>query len=193
VKTAKDHDHEYEIRQGHDVTPRPLDGSEKWIEIATETETIIEKEMAATEISTARLVMTLAAGETTANGKNAWQPDANCGIKSIGKGSVTVNAKRSAVPEPVNESRIGILTDPVIENATVGSWTNVIQDLSEPMDVIGVDIVETKIETSARIRKSELRKRNPLGWIPTSPMNPEQASLVVRPKMENWMAFKHGN
>jgi hypothetical protein len=68
VKTAKDHDPGYETRQGNDGTPRPLDESEKWTEIATET--IIEKEMAATEISIARLMMILAAGETTANGKN---------------------------------------------------------------------------------------------------------------------------
>jgi hypothetical protein len=106
---------------------------------------------------------------------------------------VTANAKRSAVPESVNEIRIGIPTDPVIENATAGSRTNVIRDLSEPMDGIGVDIVETKTGTSARTRKSEPRKRNPLGWIPTSPTIPEQAFLVARPKMGNWMAFKHGN
>jgi hypothetical protein len=71
VKTAKDHDLEYETRQGNDGTPRPLGESEKWTEIATETETIIENEMAATEISIARLMMILAAGETMANGKNA--------------------------------------------------------------------------------------------------------------------------
>jgi hypothetical protein len=189
VKIAKGHGHEHETRQGSDATPHPLDGSENW----TETVTTIEKEMAVTEMSIARLTMTLAAGEMTANAKNAWQPDANTGIKNIGKGSVTANATRSEVPVSVNETRIGILTALVIENATVGSWTSVIQGLSELMDVIGVVTVETRTETSARNRGFESRRRNPLGWTPTSPTNPEQAFLVVSPKMENWMAFKHGN
>ncbi len=79
--------------------------------------------MAATAISTATLVMTLAAGETMVNVMSVWQPDVNSGTKNFGKGNATVNAnaKRSVVPESVSESQIGILTATVIENATAGS------------------------------------------------------------------------
>jgi len=147
----------------------------------TETETIIGNEMSATGMSIVRLMTILAAGGTTANAKNAWQLDANSGTKNIGKGSVT--AKRSAVPESVNETRIGILNVPVIENVTVGSWTNVIQGPNEPMDVIGVCKVETRTETNARNRESESRRRNLLGWMPTFPTNLGRAFLVVRLKM----------
>jgi hypothetical protein len=193
VKTAKGHDLGRETRQGqgNDATPRPLDGSENWTEIVTETETIIGNEMSVTGMPIVRLLMILAAGETTANAKNAWQPDANSGTKNIGTGSVT--AKRSAVPESANETRIGILTVPVIENVTVGSWTNVIQGPNEPMDVIGVRIVETRTEANARNLGLESRRRNPLGWMLTFPTNLERAFLVVRLKMGSWMAFKHGN
>jgi hypothetical protein len=177
VKTANDHDHGCETRQGSDAILPPLDGSENWTEIAIETEMSIEEEMAATEMSSATLMMILAAGETMANAMSAWQPDANSGTKNIGR--------RSVVPESMNESRIGIRTAIVIANATAGSWTNVIQDLNEPMGAIGLGMVETRTETNARIRGSESRKRSPLGWIPTSPANQGSAFLVVKPKMGN--------
>jgi uncharacterized protein (DUF2147 family) len=93
--------------------PPPLDGSENRTEIAIKTETSTEEEMVATEMSSATLMMTLAAGETMANVKSVWQPDAISGTKNIGKGSV--------VPESMSESRIGILTAIVIENVTAGS------------------------------------------------------------------------
>jgi len=166
--------------------PRPLDGSENQTEIVIETEMNTEEEMAATEISTATLT-TLVAGEMMVNAMSVWQPDVNSGTKNFAKGSATVNAnaKRSVVPESVSESRIGILTAIVIENATAGFWMNAIQGLSDPMGAIGLGIVETKTVTSARIRGSESRRKNPLGWIPTFPANLGSASLVVRPKMGN--------
>jgi hypothetical protein len=70
---------------------------------------------------------------------------------------------------------------------------NMIQDRNEPMGAIGLVIVETRTETSARIRGSESRRRNPLGWIPTSPASLGLAFSAVKLKMGNWMAFKHGN
>jgi hypothetical protein len=193
VKTANDHDHGCETLQGSDAMPPPLDGSANWTEIAIETETSPEEKMAASEMSSATLVTTLAAGETTENAMSVWLPDATSGTKNIGKRSATVTAKGSAVPESMSESRIGMLTAIVTENATAGSWMNVIQDLNEPMGAIGLGIVETKTETNARIRGSEPRRRNLLGWIPTSPANLGLAFLVVKLKMVNWMAFKHGN
>jgi hypothetical protein len=126
---------------------------------------------------------------------SVWQPDVNTETRNFGKGTATVNAnaKRSVVPESVSESRIGTLTATVIENATAGSWMNVIQDPNDPMGAIGLGTIETRTEMSARIRGSESRRKNPLGWIPTSPTNLESVFLVVRPKTGNWMAFKHGN
>ncbi|KAH8988800.1 hypothetical protein EDB92DRAFT_2008494 [Lactarius akahatsu] len=61
----------------------------------------------------------------------------------------------SVVPVPANVPRIWIRSVRAIENATVGSWTNV--SLSEPTDATGVGTVETRIEmaktaTSARIQ-----------------------------------------
>jgi len=130
-----------------------------------------------------------------ANAMSVWQPDVNTGTKNFGKGSATVNAnaKRSVVPESMSENRIGSLTAIVIENATAGSRMNVIQDPNDPMGAIGLGTVETRTEMSARIRGSESRRKNPLGWIPISPTNLESVFLVVRPKTGNWMAFKHGN
>jgi hypothetical protein len=185
VKTANDHDHGFETRQGSGAIHPPLDGSENWTEIAIETEMSTEEEMAATEMSSATLMMILAAGETMANAMSVLQPDANSGTKNIGKGSV--------VPESMSESRIGIRTAIVIANANAGSWMNVIQNRNGPMAAIGLGMVETRTETSAKIREFESRKRNPLGWTPTSPANQVSAFLVVKPKMGNWMAFKHGN
>jgi hypothetical protein len=129
------------------------------------------------------------------NAMSVWLPDVNSGTKNFGKGSATVNAnaKRSHVLESVIESRIGSPTAIVIENATAGSWMNVIQDPNDPMGAIGLGTVEKRAEMSARIRGSESRRKNPLGWIPTSPTNLESVFLVVRPKTGNWMAFKHGN
>jgi hypothetical protein len=71
VKTASDHAHELETRQGSDVTPPPLDGSEKSTEIAKEAETNIEEEMVVTEMPSAILTMILAAGEMMANAMSA--------------------------------------------------------------------------------------------------------------------------
>jgi hypothetical protein len=119
VKTANDHDHGCETRQGSDATPPPLDGSENWTEIVIETETSTEEEMVATEMPSATLMMTLAAGETTANVMSVWQPDAISGTKNIGKRSAT--ATGSVVPESMSESRIGILTAIVIVIVTAGS------------------------------------------------------------------------
>jgi hypothetical protein len=130
-------------------------------------------------------MMILAAGETMANAMSVLQPDANSGTKHIGKGRV--------VPESMSESRIGIRTAIVIANANAGSWMNVIQNRNGPMAAIVLGMVETRTETSAKIREFESRKRNPLGWTPTSPANQVSAFLVVKPKMGNWMAFKHGN
>lgn len=193
VTIANDHDHGFETRQGNDAIPRPLDGSENQTEIAIETEMSPEEETAATEIPTATQMTTLVAGEMMVNAMSVSQPDVNSGTKNFGKRSATVNAnaKRSVVPESVSESRIGSLT--AIENATAGSRMNAIQDPNDPMGAIGLGTVETRIEMSARIQGSELRRKNPPGWIPTSPTNLESVFLVVRPKTGNWMAFKHGN
>jgi len=191
VKTANDLDHECETRQGSDAMYPPLDGSESWTETAIGIGTSTGEEMAATETSIAILMMILGAGETTANGMSAWLRDANSGTKNTGKGSA--NAKRSVIPESVNGTLMVILTVPVIENATVGSQMNVIQGLSEPTDAIGMDIVETRTETSARIREPGLRKKNPLGWTPTSPATRARVFLVVKLITGNWMAFRHGS
>jgi hypothetical protein len=194
VKIANVHDHEYETRRGSDATPPLLDGTEIW----TETETSIGSEMivgmttfAVIEMSSGTVTMILGVGEMTVGATSAWQPGANSGTRNTETGS--------AVPESMNETRIGIRTARGIETATGGSRMNVIHDPSDPMDVTKVaTIVEMRTETertamTARIQGFESRKRSPPGWMLTSPVNLEPAFLVARPKMEKWTAFKLGS
>jgi hypothetical protein len=201
VKIANVHDHEYETHQGSDGTPRPPDGTGNWTEIATETETSTGGEMivemttfAVTGMSSGTITMILGVGEMMAGATSAWQPDANSGTRNTGTGS----AKRSAVPESVNETRIGIQTARVIETATAGSPMNVIHDPNDPMDATGGAIVETRTEIqrtamTARIQGLESRKKSPLGWMLISLVNLARAFLAARPKTGSWTASKLGS